>query len=149
MNDGGREKKLYRETAETREIEQLVEGFEACTVPPAEFDHGAHLRVALWYLSELPAPHAEARMRAGLRRYTGHHHAEAMYNETITLFWLKLVRHFLEGAGSNRSLAGRARELLEAYGNAKLVFEYYSRELIQTPEAKASWVEPDLKPLDF
>jgi hypothetical protein len=149
MDGGGWKKKLCRETVETREIEQLVEGFEACTVPPAEFDHGAHLCVALWYLSELPAPHAEARMRAGLRRYTGHHNAKAMYNETITLFWLKLVRHFLEGADSNRSLAARACELLETYGSSKLVFEYYSRELTQTREAKTSWVEPDLKPLDF
>lgn len=142
----GQEKKRY---TETREIEQLVESFEACTVAPAEFDHGAHLVVALWYLSELPATRAEERMRAGLRRYTAHHNAEAMYNETITLFWLKLIRHFLTCADATRPLAERANELLATYDDSKLVFDYYSRALIQTPEAKASWVEPDLKPLDF
>jgi hypothetical protein len=146
MNAGGQETKRYRET---REIELLVENFESCTVAPAEFDHGAHLAVALWYLSELHAPQAEERMRAGLHRYTAHHNAQAMYNETITLFWLKRVRHFLERANSERPLAERANELLATYNNSKLVFEYYSRELMQTPEAKASWVEPDLKPLDF
>lgn len=146
MNAGGQEKERYKET---REIERLVENFESCTVAPAEFDHGAHLAVALWYLSELPAPRAEERMRAGLHRYTKHHNAEAMYNETITLFWLKLVRHFLARADSTRPLAERANELLATYNNSKLVFEYYSRALAQTPEAKASWVEPDLKPLDF
>jgi hypothetical protein len=147
MDDGeGLEKKRYRET---REIVQLVESFEACAVAPAEFDHGAHLTVALWYLSELPAPLAEERMRAGLRRYTAHHNAEAMYNETITLFWLKLVRHFLARTDSTRPLAERANELLATHSSSKLVFEYYSHAIIQTPEAKASWVEPDLKPLDF
>lgn len=146
MNAGGQETKRFKET---REIERLVEGFESCTVAPAEFDHGAHLAVALWYLSELPAPLAEERMRAGLHRYTRHHNAEAMYNETLTLFWLKLVRHFLARADSTRPLAERANELLSTYESSKLAFEYYSRELIQTPEAKASWVEPDLKPLDF
>jgi hypothetical protein len=146
MNTGGQETKRFKET---REIEQLVESFESCTVAAAEFDHGAHLAVALWYLSEFPAPLAEERMRAGLRRYTKHHNAEAMYNETITLFWLKLVRHFLARADSTRPLAERANALLATYGSSKLAFEYYSRELIQTPEAKASWVEPDLKPLDF
>jgi hypothetical protein len=146
MNAGGQETKRFKET---REIERLVEGFESCTVAPAEFDHGAHLAVAMWYLSELSAPLAEERMRAGLHRYTRHHNAEAMYNETITLFWLKLVRHFLARADSTRSLAERANKLLSTYNSSKLVFEYYSRELIQTPEAKASWVEPDLKPLDF
>jgi hypothetical protein len=146
MSAGEPEEKRFRET---REIERLVESFESCTVAPAEFDHGAHLAVALWFLSELPAPLAEGRMRAGLHRFTKHHHAEAMYNETITLFWLKLVRHFLTRADSTRPLAERANELLATYRGSKLVFEYYSRERVQTPEAKASWVEPDLKQLDF
>jgi hypothetical protein len=147
MNGGqGQENKRYKGR---REIEQLVESFEACTLAPAEFDHGAHLAVALWYLSESPAPLAEERMRAGLRRYTAHHNAEAMYNETITLFWLKLVRHFLTRTDATRPLAERAHELLTTHSDSKLVFDYYSRALIQTPEAKAAWVEPDLKPLDF
>ena len=132
-----------------REIEELVESFEDCTVPPAEFDHGAHLAVALWYLSRLPYEAAAGRMRDGLRRYTAHNNAQANYNETLTIFWLKLVRHFLERADSARPLAERADELLAAYGSSKLAFEYYSRALVQTPEAKTSWVEPDLKPLDF
>jgi hypothetical protein len=132
-----------------REIEELVESFESCTVPPAEFDHGAHLAVALWYLSHLPYAAAAGRMRDGLRRYTAHNNAQANYNETLTIFWLKLARHFLERADAARPLAERADELLAAYGSSKLAFEYYSRALVQTPEAKTSWVEPDLKPLDF
>lgn len=146
MDAGGQEMERFKET---REIERLVESFESCTVAPAKFDHGAHLAVALWYLSELPAPLAEERMRAGLHRFTRHHNAEAMYNETLTLFWLKLVRHFLARADSSRTLAARANELLATYNSSKLAFEYYSRALVQTPEAKTSWVEPDLKPLDF
>jgi hypothetical protein len=132
-----------------REIEELVERFESSAVPPAEFDHGAHLSVALWYLSQLPPADAGERMRAGLHRYTAHNNAQANYNETLTLFWLKLVRRFHLRAHAALPLAERANELLRTYGNAKLAFEYFSRELIQTPEAKASWVEPDLKPLDF
>jgi hypothetical protein len=140
------ERKRYRSD---REIEELVESFESCAVPPAEFDHGAHLAVALWYLSRLPYAAATARMRDGLHRYTKHNNAQANYNETLTLFWLKLVRHFLAQADAAHPLAERANELLTTYSSSKLAFEYYSRELIQTPEAKASWVEPDLKPLDF
>jgi len=134
---------------EIREIKNLVESFESCTVLPAEFDHGAHLAVALWYLSELPDEEAAGRMRAGLHRFTEHHNAQALYNETITLFWLKLVRHYLDHADANRPLVERANELIAIYINSKLPFEYYSRELIGSPEAKASWAEPDLKPLEF
>ena len=146
MNAGERKVKRYRDT---REIERLVESFESCVVAPAEFGHGAHLAVALWYLAALPATEAAVRMREGLRRYTKHNNAEAAYNETVTLFWLKLVRHFLDRAGLSLPLDVRANELLDTYNNSQLVYEYYSRDLIQTPEAKESWVEPDLKPLDF
>lgn len=133
-----------------REIEELVESFEACAVAPAEFDHGAHLAVALWYLSRLPYADATERMRTGLHRYTAHYDARAHYNETLTIFWLRLVRRFLDQSDATpRPLVARANELLATVGGSKLAFDYYSRELIQTPEAKASWVEPDLKPLDF
>lgn len=133
-----------------RELEELVESFESCAMPPAEFDHGAHLAVALWYVSRCPCDAtAAAHMRDGLHRYAAHNNAQGNYNETLTLFWLRLVRHFLAGADAARPLAERANELLTTYNNSKVAFEYYSRALVQTPEAKASWVEPDLKPLDF
>ncbi len=146
MNVEGRKRKPY---ASEREMDELVESFESCTVPPAEFDHGAHLSVALWYLARLPYAAAVERMRAGLHRYTEHNNARGVYNETLTLFWLKLIRRFLERADARRPLAERAAELLTTYEDSKLVYQYYSRELIQTPEAKASWVEPDLRTLDF
>jgi hypothetical protein len=133
-----------------RDLEELVESFESCAMPPAKFDHGAHLAVALWYVSRCPsAATAAAHMREGLHRFAAHHNAQGNYNETLTLFWLKLVRHFLAQADAARPLAERANELLATYSNSKLAFQYYSRALVQTPEAKASWVEPDLKPLDF
>jgi len=144
MSAGEQEQKRYHDT---REIEQLVESFASCTLPTAEFDHGAHLTVALWYLAGWPVPEATNRVRVGLHRYTRYNNAEAIYNETITLFWLKVVRHFLDHTDAARPLAERANELIATYTNSKLPFEYYSRELIESPEAKQSWVEPDLKPL--
>ena len=146
MNVEGETRRRYRSE---REIEELVGSFESCAVAPAEFDHGAHLAVALWYLSRLPYEAATARMRDGLRRYTRHNNAEANYNETLTIFWLKLVRRFLVQGDATLPLAERADELIATYGSSKLAYDYYSRELVQTPEAKTSWVEPDLKPLNF
>lgn len=146
MSGEDQEKKRYKDL---REIENLVERFESCDLPTSEFDHGAHLTVALWYLARSPAPEASDHMRAGLHRYTRHNNAQAIYNETITLFWLKLVRHFLDHADAASTLDAHANQLIATYINSKLPFEYYSRELIQSTEAKASWVAPDLKPLDF
>ena len=130
------------------EIELLVRRFEDCTIAPAEFTHRAHLAVALWYLAHAPQDAAATLMRAGLLRFIAHNGvAPQKYNETITLFWLKLVAHFLDQADGDRPLPELANELLARFGDAQLLFEHYSRELIQTDAARSAWVEPDLQPL--
>ncbi len=145
MSESG---KVTNTFLQTEEIEKLVLSFESCTIAPAAFDHGAHLTVALWYLSQFSEADATGRMRAGLHRFTAHHNSQA-YNETLTLFWLTLVRHFLDTADAMRSLPELANELLRLYPDSSLIYEYFSRPLTQTPEAKRAWVTPDLKPLDF
>jgi len=134
------------------ELEAVVRGFESCATPPAEFTHAAHLVVALCYLrgSRLAVAQAAARMRAGLYRYLDHNGVDRQkYNETITLFWLKRVRGFLDRTDAARPLAELANEMLELCGDAKLVNDYYSKERLFSEEARAAWVEPDLKLLDF
>ena len=129
------------------EIETVVQQFETCAVAPAEFTHRAHLTVALWYLTQTPEQ-ADERMRRGLLRFIAQHGKQG-YHETITLFWLNLVRHFLAQAGADRPLPTLANELLARFGNSQLLFAHYSRELLHTPEAKAGWLEPDVRPFDF
>ena len=138
-------RKLY---ADEREIEELVRGFENLTLPPQVFDHAGHLTVALWYLARRGEPEASERMRGGLRRFAAHHGSN-LYHETITLFWLRVVSAFLRREGEGRTLHELANLLAASCADKRLVFAYYSPELIGTDEAKSSWVEPDLKPLDF
>jgi hypothetical protein len=130
------------------EVEAVVRGFEACTTPPTDFKHHSHLTVALWYLRRLGMKEATAHMRESLFRFINHHGAQG-YNETITIFWLRLVGRFLDGRPPESSMLELANELTDAYKDSRLIFEYYSRELLSSPEAKARWVEPDLRPLDF
>lgn len=141
-------KKHYRDD---REVEMLAERFESCEIQPSEFDHPAHMTVALWYLSRFSATEATVLMRAGLHRFLSHHGiGNTKYNETMTDFWLKLIRSFQERMDANLSIAEIANRLIEAYGgNSKIIFDYYSRERVMSEEAKERWVEPDLRPLDF
>ncbi len=142
-------RKLY---GSEEELEAVVRGFESCATPPAEFTHAAHLVVALCYLrgSRLAIAQAAARMRDGLYRYLDHNGVDRQkYNETITLFWLKRVRGFLDRADTTRTTTDLANEMLELCGNATLVNDYYSKERLFSEEARAAWVEPDLKPIDF
>lgn len=130
------------------EIEELVRQFEACTLPLASFNHHAHLTVTLFYLTELPLTEATERMRRQLHRLLAHYGAMG-YNETITLFWLRLVDCFLKNSAAPRTRSEQRRELIANYGDSRLIYEYYSRQLLMSDEAKAAWTPPDVKELDF
>ncbi|HEY0003407.1 MAG TPA: hypothetical protein VGB17_01260 [Pyrinomonadaceae bacterium] len=130
------------------EVEAIVRSFETCEVNPDDFKHPSHLAVALWYLSKYNYEEAAERMRAGLCKLLGHYQLEG-YNETITLFWLRATRQFLDQSDRRRPISELASELVQTHGSSRLIYDYYSKELISSAEAKTSWVEPDLKPLDF
>lgn len=135
----------------TEEILTLVRRFEDCTLPREEWTHASHLTVALWHLLQYDWPEASARVRRGIRRYNAAHGIRTTptggYHETLTLFWLRVVRSFLEaGRNEARSLGQLVGELAET-ADKSLPLEHYTRELLFSPEARAGWVEPDLKPL--
>src|SRR3954452_16387098 len=123
--------KLYYRSDD--EIEAVVRGFESCATVPAVFDHCAHLTVAFSYLqcSNLNIAEAKERMRVGLYRFLDHNGVDRQkYNETITLFWIRLVHSFLAARGTKQCIADVVNEMLEALGNAQLIFDYYSIELL-------------------
>jgi hypothetical protein len=133
------------------EIFSLVRRFDDCTLPRAEWTHAAHLTVALWYLLEFDWPEATARVRRGIRRYNAAHGVRTTptggYHETLTLFWMRAVRAYLEdGRNEGRALVSLANELV-ATADSQLPLRHYTRARLFSPEARAAWVEPDLKPL--
>jgi hypothetical protein len=144
------------------EIEDVVRGFESCSTGKDEFTHARHLTVALWYLHTQTLEEAANKMRTGLLRFLNHHEVPpGKYNETITLFWLKVVNAFavrhtgstLNSTGAPASpdeqIVSLANGLINTFAKARLVFDYYSESLISSPAAKSGWVEPDLKEFDL
>lgn len=133
------------------EIEALVRGFEEGTLPRSKWTHKEHLAVACWYLICHPEPVAVEKIRAGILRYN-----EAVgvistpdsgYHETITLFWARMVKHFLRTATLECAMIGLFNELVAKLGDRDLPFEYYTRDRVLSREARAEWREPDLKSL--
>ena len=139
----------YRSAAE---VLKLVRDFEFCTLPRAEWTHRAHLTVALWYCLRHPFAEATRLIRVGIKKYNHAHGivttVESGYHETMTLFWARIVRGFLDKASPvDCSLAALANDLCERYGDKSLPFAYYTRERLMSVEARSNWVEPDLKDL--
>ena len=134
------------------EVLELLRGFETCALPRERWTHAAHLTVALWHLLQYDWPEALARVRAGIKRYNEAHGVfmtrDRGYHETLTVFWMRHVRAFLErGYNEARPLVPLANELV-ACSDKNLPLEHYTRELLFSWEARTGWVEPDLKPLN-
>ena len=131
------------------EIRALASAFEACTLPDDDFDHRAHLAVAVWYLSSLSAEEAASRMRAGLIRFLAHYGADPQkYNETITQFWVRRLDRLLSATDSTLPLAERANQAIEQAGDSQTIFTYYTRERVFSEDGRTGWVEPDMKSMD-
>jgi hypothetical protein len=136
----------------TEEILSLVRRFEDCTLPREEWTHAAHLTVALWHLLQFDWPEAVARVRRSIKRYNAAHGIHATptggYHETLTIFWLHAVRTYLEAERNEARALVRLANELAATADRSLPLKHYTRELLFSPEARAAWVEPDLKLLD-
>jgi hypothetical protein len=134
------------------EIGKLVEAFESCTLPREEWTHRAHLTVALWYLSRHGEAEATELIRRGIQRFNRARGIVTTrtsgYHETITLFYVRVVRRHLRESGAGGCAVDLVNSLLRDYGDRNLPLEYYSRERLMSWEARAGWVEPDLKTLD-
>ncbi len=130
------------------QIESVVHGFESCTTGKDAFSHGDHLVVAVWYLRQGSEAKALASIREGLLRFLNHHGIGAdVYHETITRFWVVMVQRRLKELEASLSLVELANAVIDSFTKSRLVSEYYSEELLKSPEAKSGWVEPDLKAL--
>ena len=125
---------------------ELTRALERGEVPTEGFHHASHLHVAWVYLTEsLSVQDAANKMRQTLHRLTAAAGQPQKYHETITLFWVHLL------AGERRaSCAERLEDVVQA--NPQLLEKnfplvYYSADRLFSDEARASWMEPDLKPL--
>ena len=137
---------LYRTDEEVLEV---VRRFESCEYAPDDFKHRLHLSVALVYLLDSPYHVALERIRSRLKGFIEHHGLSGVYHETLTVFWMRRVLAFTERADRARGLAQLANELSQACADPRVVSDYYSKARIESDQARAYWLDSDLKPLDF
>lgn len=125
----------------------FLRAFEACEIPPANFDHEAHVRLAYIYLCQLPADEAAEAMKHSLLAYLDHLGVGASkYHETITRAWIMAVRHFMEASTECASAAEfieRNPRLLDS----KIMLTHYSAEVLFSPVARSTFVKPDREPI--
>lgn len=122
----------------------LVDRLERFLLAKEQFHHRDHLTVATVYLYAADFETAMDRMRASLKRFAAHHGVTGLYHETLTRFWLLQVEKYMD---HNQCLEASVRKVHEHLSDKNRAFEYYSRERIESKEAKETWLMPDLKEL--
>ena len=131
------------------QIAQLVGAFEAGTLTPREFNHHAHMTVALWYLSRMPFVEATATMRSNVQHFAARHQQSQLYHETITGFWMRLLHHILERADPGEVFPDLVFRAITTFGSMQFFFRHYGKERAFSEEARQHWIAPDLVPLPF
>ncbi|MBL8149493.1 MAG: hypothetical protein JNN15_06160 [Blastocatellia bacterium] len=133
------------------EIKALVNAFEDCSLPRTSWTHLAHLTVGLWYLFHYSMEDATKLIRSGIQKYNNCQSIvttpQTGYHETITLFWIWAVKKHISSHNESTSLLTLANGLTNLC-DKNLPFNYYTKDLLISWEARTSWKAPDIKPLD-
>ena len=121
------------------------------TLAKREWTHQAHLRVGLWHALRYDDELALSLLRARIRAYNEStdvaNTTTSGYHETITRFYLHIIRQFVGSVDLRRPIDELARSLIEQWGDRDVPLRHYSRARLFSAAARAEWVEPDLAPL--
>ena len=140
----------FLNTEET--LTDFLESFERGSWPKSAWTHAAHVAVAACYLIESPDQDAASLMRRGIVHYNQCvgtiNNDHGGYHETITLFWLAVVKARLGELADGLTRVEAVRLLVTELAPQRDLFrEYYSFDVVRSVEARRSWIAPDLKPL--
>ena len=125
---------------------EFLAAVEAATHPGEEFGHRAHLRLAWLCLRAHGREAGLERIRTLIREYATALGATGKYHETMTRAWAELLWRAMgetPEAATLDALLGAHPELLDS----RLPWRHYTDGVLQSAEAKAGWVEPDVRPL--
>lgn len=120
--------------------------FESREIPPAAFDHAAHVRLAYVYLCQHEVDGATASMRDALVAFLQHHGIPAAkYHETLTRAWILAVNHFMQQAPGPYPSAAAFMQDNPRLLDSRIMLTHYSTEVLFSAEARQTFVQPDVQ----
>lgn len=138
------------EGMDAAQVEAFIAEFEAGRLPGARWTHEAHLIAGFWYAWQLPMPAALDAIRPRIRAHneavgTGNTDSTG-YHESITRLYMTMICQHIAAHGAH-GFEAALRGLLESPAAARdWPLTLYSRTRLFSPEARRSWMAPDLAP---
>jgi hypothetical protein len=120
---------------------EFQRAFEDTTLEP--FHHRDHLRVTWIYLSQFGETATLERLGPAILRYADARRVGHKFHQTVTIAWIRLLSQAFEN--NFDAIVEKHPQLLDK----KFLERFYSPDLLQSPEARAHWVEPDREPLSL
>lgn len=127
----------------TPEEAGFLRSFEDCTLPPGEWTHLAHIRMAWLCLGADAFAPALGRIRAGILRYNGEVLDKlSEYHETVTVAYARLIASQMRPGESWEQFSRRNEDLFARSPPA--LGKFYSMARLMSVEARQAFIEPDL-----
>jgi len=125
--------------------EAFLRALEHCTLPPAEFNHRAHVRAAYLCLQQGDFAAALVRVRRAIRNFASHNGQPGRYHETVTVAYVALIQQHICERGDSGDWAAFAAGNPELF-EPGLIGQYYSSEQLATPTARRVFLLPRAAP---
>lgn len=125
---------------------EFLAAVETATYPGEKFKHRDHLRLGWLCLRAHGFEVGLERIRTLVRNYATALGAAGKFHETMTRAWAERMQAALDetpGQGTFDGFLAAHPELLDS----RMLGRHYRKETLDSPEAKAGWVPPDLEPL--
>jgi hypothetical protein len=121
--------------------DELIERFERVDLP--EFHHRDHVQLAWAYVRRDGPDRALDSLVRGLRRFAASKGHPEKFHYTLTRAWLELIVIAAARHPDVRSAAGLLTRCPEL-GDPRTVRRFYAGAVLDSDQARAGWVEPDL-----
>src|SRR5207248_7941666 len=124
--------------------DDFVQAFMDGSLPPEQFHHRDHLRLAWLLIRRLDVELATITIASGIQRFAARHGHAEKYHETLTQFWVRIVGHHMVRVRPDitdfETFIATFPQLLDK----GLPSRHWQRETMGSATARARWVEPDL-----
>ena len=108
--------------------------------------------MAIWYLYHHPLHQARNLIKEGIKNYNlaqgGANSDTEGYHETITEFYIQIIAGYLSVVSLERGFADIVSAIdEEIFLEKSFPFQYYTREVLFSKQARLHWVSPNVKPI--